>query len=411
MALTAGPEDPHALAWPPSLRTETRVVAITDGARVLVTSGMPVLVLPVASRVNTEYAYSVLTISPASVTEVAVAAGRTTATPSPAVAGAVPPTARRTITAARSASPGLVHARVMLVAVRPTIANPVTTPGAVTSGAVGGVGGGTTGGIGGVGMNRYAFVVTDRYPGRAYTFTRYLPAFTLNARVSVAPWVRYTPTVRHLDPDLRCSLIFQCFDFGRSGLTSTTSFRVLVNTTVGFALAFFLAIGATTAARLTGTAVTTWGAGPTDPTPVPATGGTLTSPATTTPASNAPNPDLKPRTTNTSRTSDRPGRSKAAPRTQITLLSPRPARQSPTTSRPSGTRLAGTVIENGLQLRVRGRRVRPAPQQRPRRAVPSPQHSTDAAYPCRQVMPADTTGVQWGSSDSWVGRATRRWAD
>ena len=122
---------------------------MTEGPRVRVVSGTPGLVLPMVSRVNTAYACGASTGRPASVTWLAVAEVRGTAAPSAGVAGAVSPAARRTITAARSGSAGFVHARLMLVAVRPTTANPPTTPGAVVSG-----GSGVGGGIGVVGVNR-----------------------------------------------------------------------------------------------------------------------------------------------------------------------------------------------------------------------------------------------------------------
>ena len=95
------------------------------------------LVLPVLSRVNTAYAYSVSAVSPVSVIEVVVGVGRVTAVPAAGVAGEVLPWARRTITAARSASPGLVQDRPMLVSVRVPTVRLVTGPGGVVSGAIG----------------------------------------------------------------------------------------------------------------------------------------------------------------------------------------------------------------------------------------------------------------------------------
>jgi hypothetical protein len=83
----------------------------------------------------------VLTDRAVSVTHIAVAEVSATAAPSSAVVGAVPPTARRTITAARSGSVGLAHDRVRLVALRLAIASPVTKPGAVLSGGTRGAGG------------------------------------------------------------------------------------------------------------------------------------------------------------------------------------------------------------------------------------------------------------------------------
>ena len=63
--------------------------------------------------------------------------GRVTPTPAVGVAGGVAPWARRTITAARSASPGLVQDSPMLVSVRVPTVSPVTGPGGVVSGKTG----------------------------------------------------------------------------------------------------------------------------------------------------------------------------------------------------------------------------------------------------------------------------------
>ncbi|MBK6764000.1 MAG: hypothetical protein IPG68_12345 [Micrococcales bacterium] len=59
-----------------------------------------------------------------------------TPVPSDVPAGAVAPFARRTITAARSASGGLVQNRLMLSGVRSVAVRALTWPGAVVSGAV-----------------------------------------------------------------------------------------------------------------------------------------------------------------------------------------------------------------------------------------------------------------------------------
>ena len=96
-------------------------------------------------------------VSPLSVTEVAVGVGRVTAVPAPGVPGGTEPWARRTITAARSASAGLLHDRPMLLSVRVPAVSPVTGPGGVVSAGGGGVvvcgvggGGGSTGGVTGL---------------------------------------------------------------------------------------------------------------------------------------------------------------------------------------------------------------------------------------------------------------------
>ena len=72
---------------------------------------------------------------------------RATPTPAFGAVGAVAPRARRTITSARSGSPGLVHDSAILEVVRVPTVNPVTLPGGVVS--AGGGGGGVVGSDGG----------------------------------------------------------------------------------------------------------------------------------------------------------------------------------------------------------------------------------------------------------------------
>ena len=86
---------------------------VSAGAAVVVVTAATVEVLLVVSMANTAYEYWVLGVSPVSVTEVAVAVTRLTSVPAVVDAGGVAPAARRTMTAARSASVGFVHDRAM----------------------------------------------------------------------------------------------------------------------------------------------------------------------------------------------------------------------------------------------------------------------------------------------------------
>ena len=74
--------------------------------------------------------------SPASVCVLPGASLSTTRVPELAVAGGVPPTARRIITPAKSASPGLLQDSDTLLPVVPVTDTPVTGPGAVVSGGL-----------------------------------------------------------------------------------------------------------------------------------------------------------------------------------------------------------------------------------------------------------------------------------
>ena len=72
-------------------------------------------------------------VKPLSVTDEALGVPRVTPAPAVGLAGAVAPCARRTITSARSESPGLDQDSAMLAAVRVPAASPVTDPGGVVS--------------------------------------------------------------------------------------------------------------------------------------------------------------------------------------------------------------------------------------------------------------------------------------
>ena len=140
-----------------------------------------------------------------SVTALAVAEPSGTSVPSAAVAGAVAPLARRTITVSRSGSAGLVHDSAMLSGVRCPAVSPVTLAGGVVSGGLvsGGVvsgglvpGGVVSGGLGAGALSVHTYLAVTLTVRPALTRTRRFdgrpvaaPAGVDTARVAT----RYAP--------------------------------------------------------------------------------------------------------------------------------------------------------------------------------------------------------------------------
>ena len=170
-------------------------------------------------------------VKPSSVTDEALGVPRVTPTPPLGLAGAVGPRARRTITSARSESPGLVHDSEILEAVRVPAASPVTPPGGVVSaggggGVVGSAGGGVCTGGG----------VSTGAGGKATDTDTFLPALTFTLpRLTVAPGAEtlYAPAATLND--------FEDWAVFRNPLPVTVYEPVPVSVTCSVPLAFFFA--------------------------------------------------------------------------------------------------------------------------------------------------------------------------